>query len=432
MAIEILLLLVAILVCAIVLAVASRREARLEAVVRILGRPSGTDPVLAAEEAVLERVTVASRLQYAVAEAPQLAAVLVTGVARIDADLQVTWANQHIHELFGRPPGTIEGRTLIGAFADHRVEEAVRLALAAGGAEAADAYSIEIALREAPHRVIALRVAPVARGGAWLVADDRTQLRRLEGIRAEFLDNLSHELRTPLTNIRLLTESLGRTLDADSAPARIRDAVRRIDVESGHLVQMVTEVLDLARIEEGTTRLVLSDVDLGALARSCAERLATFAERQKVTLRVDVPAGLPRLRGDENRLGQLLLNLLHNAVKFSRAGGDVVVRADQRGPEVVLSVQDHGVGIPRGDRERVFERFYKVDRARHRGAGGTGLGLTIARHIAESHGGRITVESEDGQGSTFSVALPIHGAAGQDEPAPGPRDASESEGTGQP
>ena len=138
------------------------------------------------------------------------------------------------------------------------------------------------------------------------------------------------------------------------------------------------------------------------------ERLRLFADRQGVTLKVDVPASVPAVQGDEQRIGQVFVNILHNAVKFSPDGGEVLVTVRAAGPEVVVAIEDRGVGIPRAAQARIFERFYKVDRARVRGAaGGTGLGLAIARHIIEQHGGRIWVDSVEGSGSTFSFSLPI-------------------------
>jgi two-component system phosphate regulon sensor histidine kinase PhoR len=136
--------------------------------------------------------------------------------------------------------------------------------------------------------------------------------------------------------------------------------------------------------------------------------LRLFADRQGVTLQVEAPRSLPTVLGDASRLGQVFVNLLHNAVKFSPDGGEVLVAVRAVGPEVVVAIEDHGVGIPRAAQARIFERFYKVDRARLRGAaGGTGLGLAIARHIIEQHGGRIWVESVEGTGSTFSFSLPV-------------------------
>jgi len=209
----------------------------------------------------------------------------------------------------------------------------------------------------------------------------------------------------------------------------MRDRIGKIEVETGHLVQMVNELLDLARIEGGGPLVLLDDVDLGRVAVDAAERLRLFAERQGLRLVVDVADRLPPIRGDESRLGQVVVNLVHNAVKFGRAedrdaGSAPVVDGGERGVadggdpaevrgsvraadgEVRLEVEDHGVGIPAADRARIFERFYKVDRVRVRG-GGTGLGLAIARHVIEQHGGRIRVESEEGRGSTFTVSLPI-------------------------
>jgi two-component system phosphate regulon sensor histidine kinase PhoR len=187
----------------------------------------------------------------------------------------------------------------------------------------------------------------------------------------------------------------------------MRDRIGKIEVETGHLVQMVNELLELSRIEGGGSLVLLDDVDLGRVAASSAERLRLFADRQGVRLRVEIPTErVPPVRGDDDRLGQVFVNLVHNAVKFSPGGGEVVVGVVRSGPELVASVEDHGVGIPRAALPRIFERFYKVDRARVRG-GGTGLGLAIARHIVEGHGGRIWVESEEGQGSRFSFALPL-------------------------
>jgi len=171
---------------------------------------------------------------------------------------------------------------------------------------------------------------------------------------------------------------------------------------------MINELLDLSRIESGGALGVLDLLDLGQLATESVERLRLFADRQGVTLRVEMPASVPPVQGDEQRIGQVLVNLLHNAVKFSPDGGVVLVSVDVAGDEVVVAIEDHGVGIPRSAQARIFERFYKVDRARVRGAaGGTGLGLAIARHIIEQHGGRIWVESVEGSGSTFSFALPV-------------------------
>lgn len=325
------------------------------------------------------------------------------GIVRVADDRRIELANTAAHAFLDRPAGSLRGLTLTGAFLDARIEAIVESARESGSA------SGEVRLRpDGAVLVVRARRSPVR--GLWLVLEDVSELRRLQQIRAEFIENLSHELRTPLTTVSLLAETLTREADAagDAIPAKMRDRIGKIEVETGHLVQMVNELLDLSRIETGVGPVLLDDVDLARIAIASTERLRLFAERQGVTLTTDVPEAVPMVRGDEARLGQVLVNLLHNAVKFSPDGGDVTVSVRAYGSDVLTSVADHGVGVPKAAQARIFERFYKVDRARVRGeAGGTGLGLAIARHVIEQHGGRIWVESEEGVGSTFSFALPI-------------------------
>jgi two-component system, OmpR family, phosphate regulon sensor histidine kinase PhoR len=297
------------------------------------------------------------------------------------------------------------GLDLLEVFLDPQIEALARTALEQGHAAG------EVRLRGADGPALLVRARRSAAGGVWLALADVSELRRLQQIRAEFIDNLSHELRTPLTTVGLLAETLSRDAEAagEAIPTKMRDRIAKIEVETGHLVQMVSEIMDLSRIETGTGLTLVDDLELGRLATASAERLRLFADRQGVTLRLDVPPKLPRTRGDEARLGQVFVNLLHNAVKFSPSGSEVVIGVRAADREVVASVQDHGIGIPRAAQARIFERFYKVDRARVRGEtpGGTGLGLAIARHVVEQHGGRIWVESTEGEGSTFSFALPL-------------------------
>ncbi len=339
------------------------------------------------------------------ATAERDAAVVVelvgVGAVRVAPDLTVVAANEAAHRLVARRPGTMVARSVLEAFTDHHVEEIVRTALQAGSAVG----ELTVRTDEAPTLLARARRTPS--GDAWLVLEDVSELRRLRRIRAEFIDNLSHELRTPLTNVSLLAETLAA--DSASLPPRAAERVAKIEVETGHLVQMVNELLDLARIESGTATVVVEDLDLRRLATATVERIRLFAERQGVTADVDAPPSVPFVRGDAERLGQALLNLLHNAVKFSPSGSSVTVRVTAAESEVVVAVEDHGQGIPRAALPRIFERFYKVDRARIRGGGGTGLGLSIARHIVEAHGGRIWAESTEGVGSTFSFAIPVTG-----------------------
>jgi len=364
-------------------------------------------------------------LDQQVRNASYLADLMGVGIVRLDDHGAVELANAAAHILLRRPAGSLRGRTAIETFLDGRVEELIAAARAAGAASG----EFRLSGPEGPILVVRARRSPIS--GVWVVLEDVSELRRLQQIRTEFVDNLSHELRTPLSTVSLLAETLARDAEAagDGVPPRMRDRIGKIEVETGHLVQMVNELLDLARIEGGGPLVLLDDVDLGRVAVDAAERLRLFAERQGLRLVVDVADRLPPIRGDESRLGQVVVNLVHNAVKFGRAedrdagsapvgdggergvadGGDPAeVRVSVRAAdgEVRLAVEDHGVGIPAADRARIFERFYKVDRVRVRG-GGTGLGLAIARHVIEQHGGRIRVESEEGRGSTFTVSLPI-------------------------
>jgi two-component system phosphate regulon sensor histidine kinase PhoR len=338
--------------------------------------------------------------------------LLPVGLLQVDPDRRITRANSAACVILGLPAGRIVGRSLMEALLDARLEAALD-AIPPGATGTAEAR-----LGRGAPRNVALRAQRAGDGSLTLVLEDVTELRRLRQMRTEFIDNLSHELRTPLSTVSLLAEALAREAQVEEVPERIRDRITRIEVETGHLTQMVNELLDLARIEGGTQLRLVDDIDLAVLARASAERLRLFAERQGVSLVVDAETDLPHVTGDEDRLGQVLVNLVHNAVKFSPDGGDVRITVRRRpgdAAQAEVAVQDHGIGIARADRARVFERFYKADRARVRG-GGTGLGLAISRHIIEGHGGSIGVESEEGHGSTFTFTLPFEPASAVGRP----------------
>jgi two-component system phosphate regulon sensor histidine kinase PhoR len=321
------------------------------------------------------------------------------GLIVFDARLRVRSANVAAHQALERRPGSLLGRSAMETFVDHRLEAIVRTA--AEGQPARQSHDV------GDRRSLVVCADPAPDGGVWVTLQDATELERLRRIRSEFIDNLSHELRTPLASVRLLTEMLmGDLADAD-VPDRVKERVATIDVETGHLVQMINELLDLSRMEQAVTQIRRDEVDVGPLVEATRQRMRTFADRQGVVLEAVLPEDTPHVRGDEERLERLLMNLLHNAIKYSPDGGTVRVTAAAQPDAVVIAVSDEGVGIPVPDQARVFERFYKVDRARQRGLGGTGLGLPIARHIAEAHGGRIWLESTEGTGSTFSFSLPV-------------------------
>ncbi len=336
----------------------------------------------------------------ATADADAIDELLPVGVLRFDARGRVVGANARAGALLGVAPVRLAGRSVMETFLDTRIESVLG-AVAPGGTATS-----EIRTGDGEPRIIVIRASRLAGGPLVAVLEDVTELRRLQHIRTEFIDNLSHELRTPLSTVSLLAETLARDAERADVPPRMRERIAKVEVETGHLVQMVSELLDLARIEGGSQLRLEDDVDLGRLAEASAERLRLFAERQGVTLLVDVGPDVQTIRGDEARLGQVFVNLVHNAVKFSPDGGEVRISVARADDEAVTTVEDHGIGIARADRTRVFERFYKVDRARVRG-GGTGLGLSIARHVVQGHGGRIWVDSDERHGSRFSFAIPF-------------------------
>ena len=236
-----------------------------------------------------------------------------------------------------------------------------------------------------------------------LLFQDLTRMRRLETVRRDFITNISHELRTPLASIKALTETL-QSGAMDDPPAA-EHFLERMNTEVDALTQIVTEFLELTRIESGQAPLKIKSTKPSKLINKAAKRLKEQAKRAEVNLETDCPDDMPEIFADSSRLGQVLSNLLHNAIKFTPEGGQVVLSATQKADIVEFSVQDNGIGIPADDLNRIFERFYKADQSRTED--GTGLGLAIARHLVEAHGGRIWVESAEGRGSTFYFTIPI-------------------------
>ncbi len=254
-------------------------------------------------------------------------------------------------------------------------------------------------------RVIALPFVAGGIDGFILLLQDMTELHRLERVRRDFVSNISHELRTPLASLQALTETLrdGALDDAAAAP-RFLD---RIETEVDSLAQMVRELLELSRIESGQVPFRFRPVTVSETVLTPVERLQPLAARSDINLIVDLPHRLPRVYADAERIHQVVTNLVHNALKFSPAGGSVTISADAEpeAQQVTISVSDTGIGVPAEDMDRIFERFFKTDRAR--ASLGTGLGLAIAKHIVLAHSGRIWVDSIENRGSTFSFTLPV-------------------------
>lgn len=332
------------------------------------------------------------------AERARLATVLdqlTDGVLIADSQGMIQFANPAAGKLFqfSNPVG----RSLTEVIRHHQLVEAWRRCRQTGELQS---ESVEVPTR---HQFLQLIIIPDSQtSGSLLLVQDLTRIRRLETVRRDFISNLSHELRTPLASLKALTETL---LDGalDDPPAA-RRFIDHIQIEVDALTQMVSELLELSRIESGRLSLDLQPAAPCDLLNSVSERMQLQAERAELTMRVECADDLPKINIDAQRLEQVLVNLIHNAVKFTRAGGEVVIAADSNPGEVRFAVRDTGIGIPEEDVPRIFERFYRVDKSR--AGSGTGLGLSIAKHIVEAHGGKIWAESIEGRGSTFYFSIP--------------------------
>lgn len=324
-------------------------------------------------------------------------AVIVVGRAQ-----EILSVNDAALALFPTSLATVRGRTVIEMTGDHEIAELVRRCQVSGKRQE---RIVEVSASGRVVRVIAVP-ADVPKDDVLLLARDVTQVQHLQTVRRELVANVSHELRTPLASIKLYVETL---LDGGlEVPGMAEDRLNKINREVDELTQLVRELLDLARLESGRDQPHLMALDVADLARTAAERLDAQAERAGVTLETVVPHGVPAVWGDRRMLEGALVNLLHNAVKFTPAGGHVTVGAARASDDRVhLWVEDTGVGIPDEHLTRLFERFYKEDAARS--GGGTGLGLAIVKHVALVHGGAVSVTSAIGRGSRFTMTLPTDG-----------------------
>ena len=332
-------------------------------------------------------------------ERARLATVLdqmTDGVLIADAQGIVQFANPAAGRLFQASEPI--NRSIAEVVRNHQLVEAWRRCQQTRQLQS---ESVELPAR---HQYLQLVVVPDQHSsGSLLLVQDLTRLRRLETVRRDFISTLSHELRTPLASLKALTETLqDGALDDPPAARRFID---QIQVETDALTQMVTELLELSRIESGRLTLDLTPVSPRDLLLSASRRMQLQAERAGLNLRVECLEDLPKIKIDSQRLEQVLVNLIHNAVKFTRAGGEVVLLAESSGGVVMIAVQDTGIGIPEEDVSRIFERFYRVDKSR--AGSGTGLGLSIAKHIVEAHRGKIWAESAEGEGSTFYFTIPV-------------------------
>jgi two-component system sensor histidine kinase SenX3 len=302
------------------------------------------------------------------------------------------------------------GRHMVGARpADVLIEEAVETHARAAVRGEERRQTLE--LFGPPKKVVHVHAMPVDGGaqGSLATIEDITERSRLDAVRTDFVANISHELKTPVGALLLLAEAIA---DSDD-PAITSRLTGKVLSESQRLSRTIDDLLELSQIELGGDPLE-DVVTTGLVIAESVDRVRPLAERRSILLTVREPSARLKIVGDRRQLVSALANLVENAVKYSEAGGEVVVQANTDGTWVDLVVTDSGIGIPTRDLDRIFERFYRVDRARSRETGGTGLGLSIVRHVATNHGGQVSVRSVEGEGSVFTLRIPAKGG----EPLP--------------
>jgi two-component system phosphate regulon sensor histidine kinase PhoR len=326
------------------------------------------------------------------------------GVLAVAPDLTVLLLNQAARRLLDVSLPQPVGRPLLEVTRVRPVYEAVQRALHTGGAAVCEFDSPGVQRRN-----LSLRATPLAGGaapagmGVMVVLHDLTELRRLENMRRELVTNVSHELKTPLAAIKAYAETL--RLGAVHDPEHNLHFVQRIEEQADRLHALILDILQLARIESGQQAFEMTEVPVAGAMTKCAQQFQDTACGRQIELRAELPSPELAVWADSEGVETILNNLVDNALKYTPAGGRVVLRATATTTSVCLEVEDNGIGIAPEDQERIFERFYRVDRARSREMGGTGLGLAIVKHLAHAFGGSVRVQSQLGKGSIFRVEL---------------------------
>lgn len=335
---------------------------------------------------------------------------MLDGLVVVDDRRRVRMMNREFRRMFGlesAQPGEPLLEVIRHATVDRLVVEALRV-------REAQRESIQISRGPSEGREMEVSAVPLGENsapmeGAVVLFHDVTQLRQMEEIRRDFVANVSHELRTPLSIFRGYLETL---LDnPQQPPGELLRILEIMERHSDRLHALVEDVLSLARLESPAAELDLSEVSLPEFLPEILDDWKKRLEAKQLKSRLDVSQDLPKLEADESRLQEIIYNLLDNAVKYSQAGGTITLRATAEDDQMRISVSDEGIGIRENDLPRIFERFYRADKARSRELGGTGLGLSIVKHIAQLHGGTAQAQSAPGKGTTISVLLPLSRSA---------------------
>ena len=331
---------------------------------------------------------------------------MLDGLVVVDDRRRVRMMNREFRRAFGleeAEPGEPLLEMIRHASIDRLVMEAIRV-------REPQRESIQMSRGPSEGREMEVSAVPLGDNsapaeGAVVLFHDVTQLRQTEEIRRDFVANVSHELRTPLSIFRGYLETL--LDDPHQPPGELLRILEVMERHSDRLYALVEDVLSLARLESPEAEIDLSEINLAEFLQEILRDWEKRLEAKQLKSHLDVPLDLPKLEADESRLQEIIYNLLDNAVKYSQSAGVITLRAAVESDRVRISVSDEGIGIPESDLPRIFERFYRADKARSRELGGTGLGLSIVKHIAQLHGGTAEAQSEPGKGTTISVVLPL-------------------------
>jgi len=326
---------------------------------------------------------------------------MTEGVLLTDARGDILHLNPAFQEMFSLQ-GKVEGRSALEVLASVASDDAIQEVIRTG-----KSAEREITFEKPKGRVFQVHFSPMRRDGKLFgvvsVFHDLTEIRRLEQVRRDFIANLSHELKTPLTAIRGFSETLLEEENPEESKKHL-EVIFRHATDLSHLME---NLLNLSKIESGKEEVLSESIAVKPFMERLLERFSAQARVKRIEILNEIPENAPPVVADPTKLNQILTNLVDNAIKYTPEGGKIWIHSRVLPEAHQLEVEDTGPGIPKEDRERIFERFYRVDKARSRDTGGAGLGLAIVKHLVELHGGRISVESGSGKGSCFRVSFPL-------------------------
>lgn len=372
----------------------------------VSGNPHARRIGLALENLTDRRRELEQRVREGELSVQAVFGAMLDGLVVVDELRRVRLMNREFRRAFGIGDD-VSGGTLLEVIRHASVD---RLAMEAIRSGQPQRESIQLSRGSSEGREMEVSAVPLGENsaqmdGAVVLFRDVTHVRQVEEIRRDFVANVSHELRTPLSIFRGYLETL--LDDPHQPPGELLRILEVMERHSDRLNALVEDVLSLARLESPGVELDLSEVELGELLHSIMRDWEKRFAASQLKSHLNFPGDLPVLKADESRIQEVIYNLLDNAVKYSEPGGTVSLRAEMSGDRVRISVSDQGVGIREADLPRIFERFYRADKARSRELGGTGLGLSIVKHIVQLHSGAVEAQSELGKGTTISVLLPV-------------------------